>query len=231
MARGTVLVVDNDQDIAELVRAVLVDEGYTVEVVEDMRADAIAAAVGRVEPDAVLLDGESHVVGYGSSWGEAARLTERTRRVPVIMFTAHSPDLREGRDGRTPRSTAAGFAAVLAKPFEVEDLIIAVAKAVGGSVPFDGSPTADAARSTALGDELAAIGGQDIRPSARREWVTFRTPGGRLMQVYWWQAGGSYLIGRYDEDGSHMENVSRTFDRAAAVALCERIIRAELVPD
>jgi len=231
MASGSVVVVDNDRDIADLVRAVLTDEGYTVEVVGEVSSDAIAAAVGRLEPDAVLLDGESHVIGYGSSWSEAAHLTSRERQVPVIMFTAHSPDMREGKDGTSPRSAAAAFAAFLPKPFEVDDLLTAVAKAVGRSIPYDGSPSADSARSTALARSLEAIGAQDVRPSARREWVTFRTPGGRLMQIYWWQAGGSYLIGRYDEDGSHMENVSRTFSRDAAVALCARIIKAEPVPD
>ena len=231
MASGSVVVVDNDRDIADLVRAVLVDEGYSVEVVWDVSGDAVAAAVGRFEPDAVLLDGESHVTGYGSSWDEAARLASRGRRVPVIMFTAHSPDLHEGQDGKTPRSAAAHFAAFLPKPFEVDELLAAVATAVCGSVPFDGSPSADAERSAKLAAELEAIGGQDVRPSARREWVTFRTPSGRFMQIYWWQAGGSYLIGRYDDDGTHLENISRTFDREAAVAICERLLKAEPVPD
>ena len=231
MASGSVLVVDNDQDIAELVRAVLADEGYAVDLVVDVSVEAISAAVGRLEPDAVLLDGESHVTGYGGSWAVAAHLATRERRVPVIMFTAHSPDLREAEDGKTPRSVAASFAAFLPKPFDVDHLLTAVAKAVGRSIPFDGSPGADAARSAALAARVEEIGGQDVRPSARREWVTFRTPSGRFMQIYWWQAGGSYLIGRYDDSGAHMENVSRTFDREAAIALCERLVNAEPVPD
>lgn len=128
------------------------------------------------------------------------------------------------------RSRDAGFAAIVAKPFEIEELLDAVAKAAGKSVPFERSAEADLSRTKALAEAIAKAGARDVRTSARREWVTFETPGGRLMQVYWWQMGGSYLIGRYDRDGRRMENIALTYDRAAAVEICSAAIRVEAGP-
>lgn len=227
--RGTkdILIVDNDRDIAETVRAALQDEGYRVSVIAELSPDAIAGAVGSLEPDAVLLDGESRDAGFGSSWLEAAKLADRLRAVPVIMFTAHAADLAEARAAVSRRVAAARFAAVLAKPFDLDELLDAVDRATGRSITFDRSVGADQTRSAALAKELDGIGAEDVRPSARREWVTFRTPGGRLMQIYWWQTGGSYLIGRYDPDGRRMENIALLYDRGTAVQMCAAIIRAE----
>lgn len=222
-----VLIVDNDRDIAEMVRAVLQDEGYRVNVLAELGADAIAGAVGSLEPDAVLLDGESHNATYGTSWLAAAKLAERPRPVPVIMFTAHGADLAEARAGESPRAAAARFAAVLAKPFDLDELLAAVDRATGGAIPFERSAAADQTRSAVLAKELESIGAEDVRQSSRSEWVTFRSPGGRLMQVYWWQTGGSYLIGRYDLDGKRMENIALLYDRSAAVQTCAAILRAE----
>lgn len=227
MASGSILIVDNDLDVAEVVRAILTDEGYEVSVTHEVTPDAISAAVGRLEPDCVVLDGSSEFLGYGESWSAAATLAHRERQVPVIMFTANGFDLAEGRDGETPRSREASFAAIVAKPFELDELLAAVAEASGRATRFDGSPVADAARSALLATELEAVGALDVRTSTRREWATFRTPADRLMQVYWWQAGGSYLVGRYDEDGRRMENVAHTFDRGSAVAECARYIRED----
>ena len=227
MAHGSVLIIDNDRDIAEIVRAVLSDEGYRVAILAKLDTDSVSAAVGKLEPDAVLLDGESHRAGYGSSWQVAAQLAGRDRPVPAIMFTAHGGDLAEGREGTSTRSQAAQFAGVLSKPFEVDELLDVVARAIGGAMPFDATNDGDQKRTQQLATDLEAAGGSDVRASARREWVTFRTPHHRLMQIYWWQEGGSYLIGRYDGDGKHLENIALTYDRASAVEICASLIRGE----
>ncbi|HET7768366.1 MAG TPA: hypothetical protein VFN74_06285 [Chloroflexota bacterium] len=54
--RGTVLVVEDDPAIGGLVQAVLLDEGYAVSVLSQLTGDAVRTAVGRLEPDCVLLD-------------------------------------------------------------------------------------------------------------------------------------------------------------------------------
>jgi CheY-like chemotaxis protein len=223
----SVLVIDNDRDVAEVVRAVLTDEGYAVEVISEISRDAVAAAVGRVEPDVVLLDGESQNDGYGVSWALAAALTHRRRRIPVVMFSAHVRDVREARDGSSARSQEAEFAGIVPKPFELDTLLDVVARAAGASVSFDRSAGADASRTAALAGHLEKVGAQEVRASARREWVTFRTPAGELMQVYWWNLGGAYLIGRYVDDGRRLEHVATAYEREDAIAICERMMRGE----
>ena len=231
IAVGTksVLIIDNDRDIAEVARAVLSDEGYQVAVLADLTPDAIAAAVGRLEPDVVLLDGESQTLGYGQSWSEATKLFGRKRRVPVVMFTAHGFDVREATNGTSARSQAAHFAGILPKPFEVDQLLEVVEKAAGISVVFDRSAAADTRRTESLARDLERVGALEVRTSTRREWVTFQTPGGNVMQIYWWALGGSYLIGRYDRDGRRMENIALSYDREAAVEICAATLRVERI--
>lgn len=223
----TVLVVDNDRDITEVVRAVLTDEGYRVEALADLTTDSVSAAVGRTEPDVVLLDGESQNDGYGASWTIAAALAARHRPIPVVMFSAHGADVREAREAATARSHAAAFAGIVPKPFDVEVLIETIDGAAGRGMIFDRSGVADASRSASLARDLEAVGAREVRTSSRREWVTFRTPRGRLMQIYWWQTGGAYLVGQYDDDGRRMENVASAYDRDAAVQICAATMRRE----
>ena len=68
--KGTVLIVDDDRDIADLVLEVLQEEGYAVLLVHEPGSDAVRIAVDEVEPDCVLLDGGVGA-SYGSSWDDA----------------------------------------------------------------------------------------------------------------------------------------------------------------
>ena len=216
-APASVLVVDDDRDIGELVEAILTDAGYAVSLLQELEPEPIAAAVGRLEPDCVLLDSSS-ALDYGDSWAVAQRLATRERPVPVVMFTAHQAAAREAQTNTSDRSQAARFASVLAKPFDLDDLLDVVQQATGVSVPFDRSPAADAARSEALVARLQEKGAHDIRSSARREWVTFRSPAGRLVQLYWWQLAGAYICGAYDDASGTMQPVGRFTELDAAVA-------------
>lgn len=222
-----VLIVDNDRDISDLLRALLTDEGYEVTGLLEHEQDGVAAAVGRVEPDCAILDGESGIGGeYGVSWAEAAALQARGRKVPVIMFTADAPASDEAQAGESDRSRAAHLSAVLRKPFDLDELVDAVAKATGESVPFDRSAPADLERNHLLVVRLRAIGAHDIRSSTRREWVTFRAPDASVFQLYWWQAGGCYLVGAYLGDGRHMESIGLFYDVDGAVACAEGALKA-----
>lgn len=196
----SVLCVDDDRDVAEVVQAFLTDEGYRVSCLYDTAGDAVARAVGRLEPDVVLLDSASRS-DYDEAWHVAAALHRRGRQVPVVMFTAHQAALREAEAGISERSKGAGFAAIIAKPFHLDDLLTAVAKAAGRSVPFDRSRDAEAKRTRALVKALEARGATDIRPSTMREWALFRDQGGSLVQLYWWQLHGVYQLGRYTDRG------------------------------
>lgn len=212
-----VLLVDNDADISELVAAILSDEGYEVTAQRDTAHPAIAAAVGQLEPDCVLLDGADGP-GFGDSWSEAAYLSARARPVPAIMFTAHTEAVAEARERATDRAIAADFAAIVPKPFTLDELLDAIATATGRSQRFDRSESAERRRTQALVEELASAGATDIRTSERREWATFVSPhDDRIYQLYWWQRRGLYIVGRYDDD-ARLEIVGQHFERSAAIA-------------
>ena len=72
------------------------------------------------------------------------------------MFTAHSADVAEARSG-SARADAAGFAAILPKPFHLDELITAVATAAGRSTPCDHSEAADARTSSWPPSKPAAL--------------------------------------------------------------------------
>ena len=215
-SKPRVLCGHDDRDIGEVVQAVLVDEGYNVSCLYELAGDALKRTVGRLEPDCVLLDG---VPGpeYGS-WDSAAWLDHRPRRVPVVMFTAHRQDSQEAQEAETDRARAAVFSAVLLKPFHLDQLLEAVATAVGQSQPFDAGADAEAARTQALVNALQARGASDIDPSKRREWASFRDAANRLWQIYWWQGRGVYQLGRYGEDGK-MAMAGQFTDLAAAIEI------------
>lgn len=227
MTAAKVLIVDGDRDVGDLVRAVLTDEGYEVGCLYDYPGDAVVAAVGRLEPDCVILDSEAGPrPDYGSSWKTAAALHARGRKVPVIMFTAHVVASDEAEAGESERARRAAFAAVIRKPFDIDDLVAAVARATGTAERFDDSPDADRERTQQLVRRLERIGCKDIRSSSRREWVTFRVPDESLFQVYWWQTGGCYLVGAYLGDGRQLENIGLFYDVDGAVACAEGAVKA-----
>jgi CheY-like chemotaxis protein len=55
--RPSVLVVDDDRDVAELIQAILTDAGYPTSCLYTLEDNALLRATGRLEPDCVLLDG------------------------------------------------------------------------------------------------------------------------------------------------------------------------------
>lgn len=212
-----VLLVDNDEGISHLVAAMLTDEGYDVTTLDAMDHESVASAVGRVEPDCILLD-SAEGPAFGGSWSEAAYLSRRARAVPTVMFTAHAGAVAEARDRTSQRSVDAGFAAIVPKPFTLDQLIEAVERAAGRSQRFDRSEAADRQRTERLVEDLRSAGAIDIRTSQRREWATFTSlQDDRIYQIYWWQRKGVYMVGRYDEN-AHLELVGQFFERSAAVA-------------
>jgi len=106
-----ILVIDDDGATRDLLRQVLSDEGYELELanrLEEAAADSV--------PDLVLTD----LVGldrYESARAHAAvrRVQERYPAVPIIVCTGHEEAVEE--------SDKLGAAAVLRKPFTIEDLI------------------------------------------------------------------------------------------------------------
>lgn len=212
-----VLLVDDDADVADVVVAILTDEDYLVDVLPDTSHPSVLAAVGQQEPDCILLDG-AHGVEYGSSWAEAAYLGARERPIPTVMFSAHAGDVREALAEESERARAADFAAVLQKPFNLDDLLEAVATACGRSEQFKQTPAGDRERTLTLARRLRELGATDIRTSDRREWATFRRKDGdAICQLYWWQRMGLYVAGRYQDDAI-LTPIGQFFELEAAIA-------------
>jgi CheY-like chemotaxis protein len=212
-----ILLVDNDEDVTEIVSAILIDEGYAVSALDQTDHESIAAAVGQLEPDCILLD-SAEGPEFGGSWSEAAYMSRRARAVPAVMFTAHADAVLEARRAESQRARDARFAAVVPKPFTLDELLDAVGAAAGRSQRFDRSEDADDRRTRELVEQLRAAGATDIRTSERREWATFVSPRDeRIYQLYWWQRLGVYIVGRYDDD-ARLERVGQFFERGAAIA-------------
>ena len=161
--RPTILCVDEDRDIAEILQALFTDEGYRTSCLYHTEGDAVLRAVGRLEPDVILLD-SGNPADYGASWELAATLHMRPRPVPVVMFTAHQAALDEAREGTSQRAEAAAFAAIVGKPFDIDEVLVTVAQAAGRSVPFDRSNAAEAVRTKELVKALRLHGATDIKP-------------------------------------------------------------------
>jgi len=215
----SVLVVDDDEDVGEVIAAILSDEGYAVHVLSDVSDESFRTAIGQLEPDLILLDGAGHAE-YGQGWLEAARVHLRQRPIPVVMLTGHSHDAREAEAGGTERAQAAAFAAILLKPFGLDQLLNVVATTVSDE-PFNHSETGEQRRTESLTGRLESIGATDIRPSARREWATFLLPPDeRVYQLYWWQEQAQYLLGAYLTDGI-FERLGTFWELDDALAACQ----------
>jgi len=113
MAR--ILVVDDERDVATMLKFMLEKAGHRVEIAHD-GAEALAALglepadAGKLEPDLAILDVMMPVI---DGFEVCARMFEdpRTKDVPVIMLTAKS-GMRELHE-RTPN-----VAAHIDKPFD-----------------------------------------------------------------------------------------------------------------
>jgi DNA-binding response OmpR family regulator len=110
----TILVVDDEEAIAEAVRARLQSEGFRVVVAGD-GPEAIGLCE-QVHPDLVVLD----LMLPGMDGLEVCRQIQRDRWVPVLMLTARTEEADK----------VAGFAVgaddYLTKPFSLRELVVRV---------------------------------------------------------------------------------------------------------
>ncbi|MFP4113730.1 MAG: response regulator [Spirochaetota bacterium] len=90
MARGRILVVDDEHDILELIRFNLERDGYAVFTVDT--GEAALAQSARLKPDLVILD----LMLPGLDGVEVCRRLkkgEATRSIPILMLTAKAEDI------------------------------------------------------------------------------------------------------------------------------------------
>lgn len=111
LRRPTILVVDDDPAILELVASLLEDESDVVCSRDGWEALTLAA---EIEPDLVLLDLMMPGIN-GLTLTEELRKLPHGRDLPVFVMTAHS-----GLQAEVKRLNIAGFCL---KPFEPDTLV------------------------------------------------------------------------------------------------------------
>ncbi len=121
--RQTILVVDDDAAIREVVAEVLEEEGYRVTAASSGQ-DALAA-IDADEPALVVLDMRMPVM---NGWEFAEQLGERPgRRIPLLVMTAAVDAVQ--------RAAEIGAAGTLSKPFDLTDLIDLVQTLIESPAP------------------------------------------------------------------------------------------------
>ena len=122
---ATILVMDDDQSMRELLRLHLSNAGYKVLVAED----AIDAGhlLLQQRPDLILADIEMPFMD-GLEFLRAVKADRTTRSVPVIFVT-----VRVEAETKAKKLGAAGF---LIKPLLLPELLSTVAQQIEGRVAF-----------------------------------------------------------------------------------------------
>ena len=108
-----ILVIDDDASLAELIRVVLEDAEFTVEVATDLR-DLPSGRFDGIVTDLVIVG--AYDQDDARDW--LLRLADRYPLVPTLVATAHA-EARGDQPGL-------GATALILKPFDVDPLIAAV---------------------------------------------------------------------------------------------------------
>lgn len=117
----TLLVVDDDPDILEVLRLMLEGEGYRVQTASTGQQMQHLLQVS--QPDLVLLD----FLLSGTDGRVLVRQLQSqpsTASIPILMFSAHPLAQEEAQ--------LMGVDGFIAKPFEMDDVLAAVAAALAG---------------------------------------------------------------------------------------------------
>ena len=119
-AQKRIVVVDDDQQLAELMREFLTDEGYAVEVCA--HGDQAFAVIRSLLPNLIILDVRMAEIG-GLGVLYLLSTDPQTRRIPVLMCTAVSAgEMQPWRDVLDEKGVP-----ILYKPFELGQLADQVA--------------------------------------------------------------------------------------------------------
>ncbi|HSY21527.1 MAG TPA: sigma-54 dependent transcriptional regulator [Polyangiaceae bacterium] len=115
----TILIVDDDRRIRELLGSALEESGYRARTAESLAA--ARTAIADEEPDAILLDIR---LRDGDGLAFLAELRREYTRIPVIMATAY------GDSDRTIAAMKGGAFDYVTKPFDVPKLLESIRRAV-----------------------------------------------------------------------------------------------------
>jgi CheY-like chemotaxis protein len=109
-----ILVVDDDENIRQIVRILLSDEGY--EVLEASNGQAALELLGGVQPELILLDLRMPVM---DGWEFAQRYSLMPGKHAPIIACVAALDATTACEG-------VPAVAILSKPFDLDDLLEAV---------------------------------------------------------------------------------------------------------
>lgn len=140
MADKTILVVDDERNIVELVKLYLGNEGYTIETAYNGREGL--RKFNQVQPALVVLDLMlPEMDGY-----EVCRQIRKESNVPIIMLTAR------GDDVDTIVGLELGADDYMAKPFNPRELVARVKAVLRRTEPVPASSTANPKNQIDLGN-------------------------------------------------------------------------------
>lgn len=125
LRRSHLLVVEDDPDILGIMREGLTGEGYRVSGVATPEAALTALRRGGI--DLVIADAfrPLALAPAEARWATLGRLRAAAGATPIVIATAHQP-------GDYADFAERGFAAFLAKPFDLDELFETVRLALGG---------------------------------------------------------------------------------------------------
>jgi CheY-like chemotaxis protein len=113
----TVLIVDDEFGVAEVLQSILEDEGYRA--ITAINGKQGLARLAEVTPDLVMLDYMMPILD-GTKTLEAIRQQEHGAHLPIIMMSS--------LDEATVRDTATRYDEFLRKPFRAAAVVALVAK-------------------------------------------------------------------------------------------------------
>lgn len=119
--RSVVLVVENTSAVAHVAAALLESEGYAVLIAGSL---ALGEQVLASAPLSLVVC-DSFATTAAVAVERLASLRRAAGSIPVLLFTAH-------RDLSETQVRAAGFAGLLPKPFDIDELLARVEAAIAG---------------------------------------------------------------------------------------------------
>ena len=118
-----VLVVNDTEEIVELFREIIEGMGHRVTATSYAPDDLVE--IQKVEPDLVILDLIMGGEKLGWQLAQKMRMSRDTEAIPIVICTAATEDVREQEGWLTANAIK-----VVLKPFSVDDLELAVQKAL-----------------------------------------------------------------------------------------------------
>lgn len=126
-----IMVVNDSREILELFEEILTDEGYEVDLYSYGVHDLIEVKESR--PDMIILDYLIGEEGYGWQLLQKLKMDRDTAHIPVIVCSAAVKQLRELEAWLAEKGVGVVF-----KPFDIDDLVVAVRKMLAGTPAAQG---------------------------------------------------------------------------------------------